>query len=60
MRVELLLDHSLRPGLLSSRLMLSLKLDFAEFADITGTFLTRFMILRLRLGMNTVSHSLLA
>ena len=33
MRVELLLDHSLRPGLLSSRLMLSLKLDFAEFAD---------------------------
>ena len=32
-RIKLLLDHSLRPRLLSSRLMLRLKLDFTEVTD---------------------------
>ena len=31
--IELLLDHSLRPRLLASRLMLRLELDFAELTD---------------------------
>jgi len=30
-RIELLLDHSLRPGLLAGRLVLGLKLHFAGF-----------------------------
>ena len=33
MRIELLLDHSLRPRLLSDGLMFSLKLDSAAFTD---------------------------
>jgi hypothetical protein len=33
MRIELLLDHCLRPCLLARRLMLGLELDFAALAD---------------------------
>jgi hypothetical protein len=32
-RIELLLNHSLRPGLLAGRLVLGLKLHFAGFTD---------------------------
>ena len=55
-RVELLLDHSLRPGLLAGRLVLGLELHLqASQIPMTGTFFTRLMIRRLRLAME---HSL--
>jgi len=50
-RIELLLDHSLRPGLLSSRLMLRLELDLAEFADSDhGNVLDAFYDPQIALG----------
>ena len=61
-RIELLLDHSLRPRLLSHRLMLGLKLDFAEFTDSNHrNVLDSLDDAKLALGhISTVSHRFLA
>ena len=57
-RIKLLLDHSLRPRLLASRLMLRLELDFAELTDSDDrNILDSLYDPKLRLGMATVSHS---
>ena len=51
MRVELLLDHSLRPRLLARRLMLCLELHLAALADSDhGNILDAFHDAKIALG----------